>query len=320
MKELGFCSDNVMPEPEVVIDRINSKCRVIRLLNRDILKLVGFKKNDLQAIQYHQALGTLLSLLIGDLAIDRTDIELQASSGIDWIDARIAENVSLGKGVALREGVEFFRKGDTPNDLLDAIRVYWDEQRRFSGYCSRVHSDQTPPIRIHAFNDDTFHLYGRSLALEDSQVLAEVLTAERFYTGRVAVVADGETWELGRLVADNRNGGNYYATQCDAHKLTDEVLVPDCDCFLTVAPYRTPEPDANGRLSLDFFRGDVFLVRRGQPVMVNKGIAHTAPTRLGYGGALTTPVLFRKGTTDGGQRDRDIELSYFRSQRLYLKI
>jgi hypothetical protein len=232
---------------------------------------------------------------------------------------RIQENVAPGKGVALREGVELYRKGATPEPLAAALAEYWEAQKHYAEYGHEPGSAPRP-LRIHEFTDESFGQYGRSLALQDETVFVGVLTAERFYTGQVVVVGDGDAWELGRLVADTRKGGQFYAAQCDSHQRTDEVLVPDCDCLLTVDEYRPPEPGPDGRLYLDYFQGDVFLIRRGQPVLIRQTVAHTAPSRLGYSGALTTPVLFRQGPTEGSQTDRDIEITYFRRRRLYLKI
>ncbi len=320
MHELQARSIGVLSEPEIFTRMFSTKQTLIRSVNRFYADLVGFRRKDLAEVQKHDAFGTFLGLMMGDIAIDRTETELnEISEPEEWLDIRILDAIAPGKGVALRDGVELYRKGSTPEELKKALRGYWEAQRCWYDYSA----DSTAgprPIRIKAFSDESFERYGRSLALDDSSVSLAVATAERFYTGRVAVVSNGEPWELGRLVADTRSHGTYSAVQCDSHKLTEEILVPDCDCLLTVAQYREPESDSDGNLYLDYFKGDVFLIRRGQPVLINKGVAHTAPTRLGYSGALTTPVLFRKGTTEGSKMERDIEVVYFREQRVYLSL
>jgi hypothetical protein len=320
MHELHATRSEILEEPELFRQAIAAKQRLIRRIDAHVNDLVGFKTKCPAAVKQYETLATFLNLMMGDVAIDRTAADFEEfGKPQDWFDVRILANIAPGKGVALREDVELYRKGATPGPLAEALADYWESQRRCADP-GGAPAGAPRPVRIHEFSAASFSAYGRSLALEDEAVFPGVLTDERFYTGRVADLPEGETWELGRLVADTRTGGQFFASQCDSHRKTDELLVPDCDCLLTVDRYRRPEKSGDGRLLLDYFQGEVFLVRRGQPVLIRQSVAHTAPTRLGYGGALTTPVLFRKGTTEGPRDARDIEIAYFRKRRLYLAI
>jgi hypothetical protein len=320
MRELHSDVTEILEEPVVTRQALDAKRRLIRQMDERVADLVGFKTKCAATVKQYETLATFLNLMMGDVAIDRSDAEFaEFASPLDWFDVRILTNIAPGKGVALREDVELYRKGSTPGPLSAALAAYWESQRRYADHC-RAPGPAPRPIRIHEFNEASFAAYGRSLALDDEAVFPGVLTTERFYTGRVTVLAEGETWELGRLVAETRTGGQFFVSQCDSHRKTDELLVPDCDCLLTVDAYRPPETGPDGRLTLDHFHGEVFLIRRGQPVLIRRSVAHTAPTRLGYGGALTTPVLFRKGTTEGPRTARDIEIAYFLKRRLYLAL
>ena len=317
MHDMHVIADNAMDEPEIFTAGLAAKKALIRTLNDCASDLVDSQRT-LTKIKHHEAMATFIGLLMGDIAIDRPQEDFDShASPFEWLDARIWANISEGRGVALREGVSLFRAGQLPDPLRDALVAYWENQRRYLDYCEEGQHD-VPPIRIYDFTDESFTEYGRSLALEDMAVFSNVLSVERYYTGgRVPIASEGQ-WVLGRLVADNRRAGLFCATGCDSHKTADEVLVPDCDCLFMVDKYRTPERDEHGKLSLDFFRGRVYLIRRGQPVLIGKGIAHTAPTRLAYSGVLTTPVLFREGAAQGN--DVDIEIVAFRKHRCFLKI
>lgn len=317
MHEMNVDAGEILAEPEVFRAVLATKLQLTRALNEHCHEIVGCDAG-LIAAQKLGAFGCFLGLLMGEIAIDRSEEEFRRyPNPAEWFDAVIWENTTTGRGVSLREGVSLYRKGATPADLADAIGGYWEAQRCYLEHC-RTFAGSPRPLRIQRFEDETFTPYGRSLALADDQVFREVLKDERFYTGGRVVVGEGQTWELGRLVTDKRQGGSYYAVQCDSHRKTEEILVPDRDCILTVDRYREPERDDDGRLTLPCFEGEVFLLRGGHPVVINKGISHTAPTRFGYGGALTTPVLFQRGTTVG--EHRDIELVRFREHRLFLQI
>jgi len=300
---------------------LHTKQQLIHALADAHLSLIQFEDQRLPKMSYYSALKAFLEQTMADVVIDRTDQDFaRFSTAQDWFLWSVNEITADGKGVHLREGVHLHPTGFLADCMVQALNAYWEAQKRYWEDCLTCTPEQPSPLRIRAFNNQTFAPYGSSLSLEDQLVFKEILAKERYYTGGQVTIGDGETWELGRLVADTRSGGVFYAQQCDSHKRTDEVLVPDRTCVLTVSSYRVPQRDPDQGLSLPYFEGDVFIVREGQPVVIRKGVMHTAPTRLGYSGTLTTPVLFRKDTTVGAPGERDIEFVRFQKKRLLMML
>ncbi len=321
MSEMVCSADGSMPEVPIFYTVLQTKKQLIHALAEEHLNLVRFDAQGLPKLSYYSALKAFLEQTMADVVIDRTEDDFSRFATAQvWFWWSVNEITADGKGVHLREGVRLHATGQLSERVALALDHYWEAQKRYAESCRAQTPDHPRPLRIRAFNNETFAPYGSSLSLEDQLVFKEIVAKERYYTGGQVTIGDGETWELGRLVADTRSGGVFYAQQCDSHKRTDEVLVPDRTCVLTVSAYRTPQRDAQQGLSLPYFDGDVFIVREGQPVVIHKGIMHTAPTRLGYSGTLTTPVLFRKDTTVGAPHERDIEFVRFQKKRLLIMV
>lgn len=321
MAEMVCCADDSMQELPVFYAVLQTKQQLIHVLAEEHLNLIQFDGQRVPKLSYYSALKAFLEQTMADVVIDRTEDDFaRFSTAQAWFSWSVNEITADGKGVHLREGVHLHATGYLSARMVQALTEYWEAQKRYAEACLAWTPGQPRPLRIRAFNNQTFAAYGSSLSLEDQLVFKEIVAKERYYTGGQVTIGDGETWELGRLVADTRSGGVFYAQQCDSHKRTDEVLVPDRTCVLTVSSYRVPHRDAQQGLSLPYFDGDVFIVREGQPVVIHKGVMHTAPTRLGYSGTLTTPVLFRKDTTVGAPHERDIEFVRFQKKRLLMML
>ncbi len=93
--------------------------------------------------------------------------------------------------------------------------------------------------------------------------------------------------------------------EMERHRWSPELLVSiDSDFYLAVAPYVRPKA---GRARPDAAKVKVFIVKRGQAVLLHKGAWHTLPFPIAGEGLFL--VAFRDGT-----RKKDLTLRAFKGR------